>query len=178
MIWFSTKTKRVKTDDKKRDRANRAASWLQGFRKKPAADEVDLNLARLKNYLQEFTLINERTPQEVGLWDDLMLAAAAFGIAEEVAEQLTVAYPEYQAESVYYHGSLFPFFAVQNYSSSAMTTAVSTGSGGARGLVVVASWRLWWWWLPLILHKVNCVYQFRDIEGVLNAFYSLYSCKS
>lgn len=133
-LVYSTKTKRVKTDDKKRDRANRAASWLQGFRKKPAADEVDLNLARLKNYLQEFTLINERTPQEVGLWDDLMLAAAAFDIAEEVAEQLTVAYPEYQAESVYYHGSFFPFFAVQHFSSSAMTTAVSTGSGGATSM--------------------------------------------
>src|SRR5699024_5997051 len=128
------KKNREKNDDKKRDLTKRAASWIQGFRKKPAAYEVDLNLARIKNYLQEFTLINERTPQEVGLWDDLMLAAAAFGIAEEVAEQLTVAYPEYQAESVYYHGSFFPFFAVQHCSSSAMTTTASTGSGGATSM--------------------------------------------
>lgn len=129
-LFFSEDSKRVKTGDRKRDRANRAASWLQGFQKKPAATAVDLDLARLKNYLQEFTLLDERTPQEVGLWDDLMLAAAAFGIAEEVAEQLTIAYPGYEAESAYYYGSLYPFFAVQHFSSGAMSTATSTGSGG------------------------------------------------
>jgi hypothetical protein len=94
-LIYEKGTKRTKTGDKKRDRANQMASWLVGFQKKPAREEVEKNLARLKNYLQEFTLLAERTPQEVGLWDELMIAAAAFGILEEVADQLAQVYPIY-----------------------------------------------------------------------------------
>lgn len=130
-LIYEKETKRTKTGDKKGDRANQMASWLVGFQKKPAGEEVEKNLARLKNYLQEFTLLAERTPQEVGLWDELMIAAAAFGILEEVADQLAQVYPNYQQDSVYYYGSMHPFMMINHFSHTVATQTRSYGGGGS-----------------------------------------------
>lgn len=130
-LIYAKKTKRTKTGDRKRDRANKMASWLVDFQMKPAGEEVEQNLARLKNYLQEFTLLDERTPQEVGLWDELMIAAAAFGILEEVADQLAQVYPSYQQDSVYYYGSMHPFVMINHFSNTVATQTRSSGGGGS-----------------------------------------------
>lgn len=130
-LIYAKKTKRTKTGDRKRNRANKMASWLVEYQMKPAGEEVEKNLARLKNYLQEFTLLDERTPQEVGLWDELMIVAAAFGILEEVADQLEQVYPNYRQDSVYYYGSLHPFVSVNHFSSTVATQTRSSGGGGS-----------------------------------------------
>lgn len=46
------------------------------------------NLLGLKKYLEEFTLVKEREVPEVILWEDYLIYAALFGIADKVAEQL------------------------------------------------------------------------------------------
>lgn len=48
-----------------------------------------------KKYLEEFTLINEREAKEVELWDEYLVFAALFGIADKVANQFKNIYPKY-----------------------------------------------------------------------------------
>ena len=51
-------------------------------------------MAGLKNFLKEFSLIKEREPIEVNLWDEYLMYAQIFGIADEVAKQFKKLYPE------------------------------------------------------------------------------------
>ena len=56
-------------------------------------DEAE-QLMGLKNFLKDFTLINTREPIEVNLWDEYLMYAQIFGIADEVAKQFKKLYPE------------------------------------------------------------------------------------
>lgn len=119
-----------KTADRKRNRANRIAKMTKGYVLTDQGIEVRNNLVRLKNYLLEFSLLNERTPQEVALWDDLMLAAAAFGILAEVEKELRQVYPGYLHESTYYSGTDYPFITATFYSHEISSSVSSSSSGG------------------------------------------------
>lgn len=48
-----------------------------------------------RKYLEDFTIINERTAREVELWDNYMVFAMLFGIADTVAQQFGQLYPAY-----------------------------------------------------------------------------------
>lgn len=56
-------------------------------------DEAE-QLTGLRNFLKDFTLINTREPIEVNLWDEYLMYAQIFGIADEVAKQFKKLYPE------------------------------------------------------------------------------------
>ena len=49
----------------------------------------------LKKFLQEFTLLDERHVNEVGLWKDYMIYATLFGIADQVIKDMKKINPEY-----------------------------------------------------------------------------------
>lgn len=51
-------------------------------------------VAGLKKYLEEFSLISEREIKETIIWQDYMVYAALFGIADRVIEQLRNLYPD------------------------------------------------------------------------------------
>ena len=51
-------------------------------------------MAGLKKFLKEFSLIKEREPIEVNLWDEYLMYAQIFGIADQVASQFKRLYPE------------------------------------------------------------------------------------
>lgn len=51
-------------------------------------------MAGLKKFLKEFTMIKEREPIEVKLWNEYLMYASIFGIADEVASQFKKLYPE------------------------------------------------------------------------------------
>ena len=51
-------------------------------------------MAGLKNFFKEFTKIDEKEPIEVKLWDEYLMFAQIFGMADEVAEQFKKLYPE------------------------------------------------------------------------------------
>lgn len=51
-------------------------------------------MAGLKKFLKEFTLIKEREPIEVSLWNEYLMYAQIFGMADEVASQFKKLYPE------------------------------------------------------------------------------------
>ena len=50
---------------------------------------------RLKAFLQDFSLLNERSMMEVGLWDQYMIYAEFFGLADQVRKEMTKIWPEY-----------------------------------------------------------------------------------
>ena len=51
-------------------------------------------LKGLEKFLKEFTIIKERAPIEVALWNEYLIFAQIFGIAKEVAKQFENLYPE------------------------------------------------------------------------------------
>ena len=56
---------------------------------------------RLNKYLEEFSNMDTKEVMEVKLWDEYLMFAYLFGIADKVAKQLKQMYPEvvYQMES-------------------------------------------------------------------------------
>lgn len=57
--------------------------------------EMILQTLGFKKYLQDFTLIAERETKEIELWDDYLVFAALFGIADRVAEEMKTIYPRF-----------------------------------------------------------------------------------
>ena len=53
-------------------------------------------LHALAKYMQEFSLLAEHEIPALVIWEDYMVFATAMGIADKVAEQLEIAYPEFK----------------------------------------------------------------------------------
>ncbi len=56
-------------------------------------------LRALGKFMQEFSSMDEHEIPELVLWEDYMIFATAMGIADKVAEQLEIAYPEFKEMS-------------------------------------------------------------------------------
>ncbi len=94
-----------------------------------------MELAGLKRFLKEYTLIKERTPIEVKMFEEYLIYAQIFGIAKEVQKAFKDLYPDIVAESCYSTYDNINFIYV--YSNSGMESAAraqanaySSGGGG------------------------------------------------
>ena len=94
-----------------------------------------MELAGLKNFLKEYTLIKERTPIEVKMFEEYLIYAQIFGIAKEVQKAFKDLYPDIVAESCYSTYDNINF--IYMYSNSAMESAAraqanayNNGGGG------------------------------------------------
>ena len=99
--------------------------------------EVAEQMAGLKKFLKEFTLIKEREPIEVSLWNEYLMYAQIFGIADEVAEQFKKLYPEIITEMDnigYDYGDIIFIHTITRdgirSASTAQSRAQSYSSGG------------------------------------------------
>ncbi len=95
------------------------------------------NIVQFENYLKDFSLLNERVAREVHLWEELLIWASLFGIAEEVAQQFEELYPQYTQESRYTHSdllmmSIFTSSFARGYQSG--IRSASYGGGGFTSL--------------------------------------------
>lgn len=61
----------------------------------PKGKQRALEMFGFKKYLEDFTIINERNAVEVHLWDDYLVFASLFEIADKVSEEFKKLYPEY-----------------------------------------------------------------------------------
>lgn len=107
-----------------------------------------INLYGLKKFLIEFASMNEKTAIEVKLWDEYLMFAYLFGIADKVASQLKKLYPEV-FEQVNYDYNTVVFLnhisrssysaasaarsAAENYSSGGGGFSIGGGGGGSFG---------------------------------------------
>ena len=111
--------------------------------------EIAMQLAGLKKYLKEYTLIKEREAIEVQLFENYLVYAQLMGIAKEVAKEFKDLYPEIIEQSHYssYDDVLFIHYcsrsgiasansarqAAQSYSSGGGGFSSGGGGGGSFG---------------------------------------------
>ena len=116
----------------------------------PAGQQMMQNMYGFRKYLEDFTIINEREAREVQLWDEYLVFAQLFGIADKVAEQFNALYPDYFINMANDLGGLSTYdtmvalhisrsFARAGYSgyragyTAAHTSSYSGGGGGFSG---------------------------------------------
>lgn len=115
------------------------------------AVEVIAKLKALRRWLKDFTRLEEAVPQDVILWNRLLVMAVSLGVAEEVIEQLKVAAPQVLEDPVVapvYGWYMYPHTALgspasrlgssvtssHKVSSAAMAaSSMSSGGGGGGG---------------------------------------------
>lgn len=106
-------------------------------------------LAGLKNFLEEFTLIKEREPIEVNLFEDYLIFAQILGIAKKVASQFKKLYPEIIESYNYDFDDIFLIYAISNSGISSANTARSraesySSGGGGFSSGGGRRWLFWW----------------------------------
>ncbi len=123
--------------------------YSKGIRLKDAYVTEHNNLLGLKKYLSEYSLLKERYPIEIALWDRYMVFACLFGIAEKVAKEfkeelVARGLSEDEINSTYSY--MYMANHINSYSSniSAATYAgsSSSSSGGFHG--GGGGGRRWW----------------------------------
>lgn len=90
---------------------------------------LDQNIM-FKNYLEDYSLLNERSTYNVHLWENYLIFAAFYGIAEEVYKQFEILEPSFTQNSTFYpHHVMMANF----YSSRIQSSYSSARSGGGGG---------------------------------------------
>ena len=131
----------------------------QECKKKNVMDDMIYNdsiqLYGLKKYLDEFSTIDTKEVMEVKLWDEYLMFAYLFGIADKVAKQLKHMYPEIvepsttSSSGMYFDYEMLRFVnhisvrsvsaassarsAAENYSSGGGGFSSGVGGGGSFG---------------------------------------------
>ena len=85
-------------------------------------------MAGLKKFLKEFSVIKEREPIEVNLWHEYLMYAQIFGIADEVASQFKKLYPEVIQEMEHMGYSYNDVIFIHSISSDGIKSASSARS--------------------------------------------------
>lgn len=107
----------------------------------------------LKNYMEDFSMIDDREVPELVLWEKYLVYATAFGIADKVLKQIKIRYPELQ-DNDYMVNNMMITHAISNSTISRSfessisrsvlaSSSYSSGSGGGGGFSGGRRWRRW-----------------------------------
>lgn len=114
----------------------------------PEAVEIRAKAEALKRWLEDFTNLDEAVPQDVVLWNRLLVMAVVLGVADRVIEQLRVSAPQVLDDPLFYPyyvwyygpgGAMAPWTSVRDaynssyHASQAAIAASSDSSGGGAG---------------------------------------------
>ncbi|KAF5073706.1 hypothetical protein DSECCO2_188910 [anaerobic digester metagenome] len=77
----------------------------------PAGEQELGELLGLKRYLEDFSLVAERSVKEMPIWRELLTYAMLFGIADQVAEQMKALYPAISTQVNEYSQSMSTAYA-------------------------------------------------------------------
>ena len=101
-------------------------------KKKNVMDDIiyedSIKLYGLKKYLEEFSQMQTKEAFEVKLWDEYLMFAYIFGIADKVAKQFKNLYPEIITEMQNSNFDYDTFIFVNNLSTSSVKAASSARS--------------------------------------------------
>lgn len=94
--------------------------------------EYALQMAGLKNFLNEFSNIKDRESIEVNLWEEYLMFAQIFGIAKKVAKEFKKLYPDVITDTAYDDVIFIHTISYQGVSaaSTAKSRAESYSAGG------------------------------------------------
>ncbi|WHU61198.1 DUF2207 domain-containing protein [Trueperella pyogenes] len=102
-----------------------SSDWLTA-----SGQSLHHRITAFKNYLMDFSLLNERGAMNVMLWDQYMVWAGFLGIADEVAEQFALVDPRWStATTITPTALLYSHTLTDNVESA--TSASSAGFGGS-----------------------------------------------
>lgn len=87
-------------------------------------------IVQFENYLKDFSLVAEREAKEVHLWEQLLIWASLYGIAEEVSKQLENLYPQYAAQNNLTYTDIYMMHIFANSFSRGYQSGLSAASGG------------------------------------------------
>lgn len=87
-----------------------------------------------RNYLKDYSLLNERKAYDVHLWDEYMIYAGFYGIADEVRKQFNIVEPRYENDSVFYYQNIYWAEHFSHQVESSASSARSEGSGGSSSI--------------------------------------------
>ena len=88
----------------------------------------------LKKYLIDYSLIAERNPNEVAMWDDYLVYAALFGIADQVAKTFKELYPQEFIQYEHTHNmNTYASLRIIHSLSHSYTSGISAASSGGGG---------------------------------------------
>ena len=102
-------------------------------------DEVKAQLEALRNWLQDFTKLDEAIPTDVVLWNRLLVMAVVLGVADKVIKQLELALPQVYQDEYMYNSVLWCSPSMRGDSaassftsgfSESVSAASASGSGG------------------------------------------------
>ena len=101
----------------------------------PELKQEAIELAGLKRYLKDYTLIKEREAIEVNLFEEYLIFAQIMGIADKVAKQFKEIYPEVIEQSSFTSYDYIMFIHLSSHrgisaAQSAKSRAESYSSGG------------------------------------------------
>ena len=117
--------------------ALRAGSYYQGGKYLPAGQVENRKIVGFKKFLEETTLIKERSTPEVALWREYLIFASLFGIADKVAKELKDIDPVVfeKAYTMNYVDMSRVIYLTNSYSNVLTRHAVShvSSSGGSLG---------------------------------------------
>lgn len=95
--------------------------------------EETVQIYQFKNFLNDFTLIHEKETKEVELWDDYLVFATLFGMAEVVAGQMKKLNPNFVSQSTLLDEDWTMFSSVMSASAKIYSVDGSGGSASSGG---------------------------------------------
>ena len=95
--------------------------------------EESIKLAGMEKFLEEFSQINTKEAIEVHLWDEYLMFAYIFGIADKVAKQLKNLYPEVLENTNIDYGTLVYINHISTSGVSAASSARTRAQGYSSG---------------------------------------------
>lgn len=93
--------------------------------------ELQENLVKFRNYLKDFSLLEERRSFEVNIWDEYMMYASIFGITKEVEKEFRKISPQYFEQTTFDTNTLLMCYI---YSNSINNYHANVGMSGSSGL--------------------------------------------
>ena len=114
-------------------------------RRSQEAAELHAQYAALERYLKDFGRLDEKPPDAIVLWEQFLIYAVVFGIADQVAKAMTVKVPEVVNDPAFRTpyilwwgipgegGGLSAFSEMHQSFSQAVSVATSSSSSGSGG---------------------------------------------
>lgn len=102
----------------------------------------------LKKYMEDFSLLDEKEIPALEVWEEYLVYATVFGIADKVIKQLKMVYPQIEEMDNFNTASYIYLMSHTNFNSSfsnainsSISSTMSSGSGRRWWLL----WRRWRW---------------------------------
>ena len=108
--------------------------YINGYKFTPEGQAQARGLLGFKKFISDFTLMNERGSRDVGLWQDYLVFASLYGIADKVAKELKDIDPQFFEKANSFDYDTMSYIISRNaVLSSAITNAQVKATSGSAG---------------------------------------------